>query len=349
MCARTASRSAGLALAAALTGCGLVMQGTSQEVSFVTEPPGATFSVGGRSSTTPDTFEVPLEDYTIVFRRAGYKDETFELKRQTNSYFYWSLLMGGIAAAVDILTGAWQEFQTQLVTVKLEPLADTPHEIPVKVDSDPPGADVYTGETLHGKTPASLRLVWMTREQQKEITFRLSGYKALTLPLTRLQGELSGRLVLEEVPVKVYVTSNPRGGAVRVDGRLAGETPLEVEVLWRLKDPPKRVEIAKEGYRSVRVDLRGPADRNLHGDLAEVVEELPLRLKVVPAGADVEVDGAAVVPDAAGVPLRWSVTQKNHTVRISHPGFGSKTVDVTRAQAERPLEIRLAPLLPKAP
>ena len=44
MSAATSSRAVALALVAALSGCTLVVQGTSQPVTFTTEPPGASFS-----------------------------------------------------------------------------------------------------------------------------------------------------------------------------------------------------------------------------------------------------------------------------------------------------------------
>lgn len=334
----------------ALGGCTLIMQGTTQELNFTSEPAGAVFSVGGQTYTTPALkVEVPKEDYTVVFRRPGYKEYPVELKRQTSSYFYWSLVMGLIAAGIDMITGAWQEFQTTDVHVILEPLPDTPVEIAVSVSSDPPGAQVFVGETLHGRTPADLRLLWVSREQQKDVTFRLPGYKPRTLPLGRAESRLRAVLEPEPVAVKVYVTSRPAGADVRLSGRLVGKTPLPVDVVWLPRDPPRKLEVSKEGYRAVAAELRGPEDKEVAAELSEIVEELPLRLNVIPAGADVEVDGAPAAAGTKDLRLRWSVTLRNHTLRISHPGYLPATVDVTRAKAEGVLEVRLVPSLPKAP
>ena len=79
MFASTSSRALALALLVALPGCSLVAQGTSQEVSFNSEPEGATFTVAGQTATTPKTLTVPKDDYTIIFQKDGFKESEYEL------------------------------------------------------------------------------------------------------------------------------------------------------------------------------------------------------------------------------------------------------------------------------
>src|SRR5258706_14556611 len=100
MSASTLSRLLGFGVLLALSGCTLVMQGTSQSVTFTSEPPGATFSVAGLTATTPATLELPKDDYQIAFRRAGYEEASVDLKRKMSNWFIGSLVMGVIASSI---------------------------------------------------------------------------------------------------------------------------------------------------------------------------------------------------------------------------------------------------------
>src|SRR5215831_11042340 len=101
MSASMLNRILALALVAALSGCSLVMQGTSQEVEFTSEPQGASFTLNGKTETTPAKITVPKDDYTITFQRSGFKDAEVELRRKVNPWFYGSIAMGLIASTID--------------------------------------------------------------------------------------------------------------------------------------------------------------------------------------------------------------------------------------------------------
>src|SRR5262245_27741499 len=92
----------GLALLAALSGCTLVMQGTSQPVHVSSDPDGATVSVAGQTGVTPVTLELPKDDYQVSFRLAGYEDHAVELKRKLSPWFYGSIAMGLVASTIDL-------------------------------------------------------------------------------------------------------------------------------------------------------------------------------------------------------------------------------------------------------
>jgi len=333
----------------ALAGCALMVQGTSQEVALDSRPPGATFTVGGVSGTTPRRIELPKDDYRITFSLPGYLPRTLELKRQVSAYFYGSIALGFVASAIDIATGAWKEFQTTEVLAVLEPAPGTTERIGVRVTSDPPGAEIWTGDVLHARTPADLELEWKTEERSKELTFRLGGHFPKSLVLAREGEGLHAELEPQPIAARVLVRSTPPGADVRVGGRTAGATPLYLDLAWLPKDPPRVVELKKEGYQPVRRELRGPRDQELAVDLEEVVEILPIFLRAVPAGAELAVDGVPVGRVPERLPLRWSVSLRKHVLSASFPGCVPRQVEVTRAQAGGTLEIRLAPLLPKVP
>jgi hypothetical protein len=197
---------------AALAGCAWVFHGMSQEVKFDSEPPGASFTVGGRAAATPATLTVPKEDYVVVFSLPGHRDATFDLKRQVHPWFYGSLAMGAVASAVGILTGAWKESQTTDVRDILEPIEERPEERPLRATSEPSGAEVLVGEAVYGRTPGEIQLAWRRAEVSKEVTFRLPRYRVRALKLEREEKELHA--VMEALPqiVRVQVTSKPARG-----------------------------------------------------------------------------------------------------------------------------------------
>jgi len=348
MSASTSSRVLGLLLLSALAGCTLVVQGTHQPVTFTSEPPGATFSVAGQTATTPATLDLPKDDYQISFRRAGYEDGSVELKRKMSNWFIGSIVMGVIASTIDLATGAWREFETTDVRITLQPLPDTVVELPVAVSSEPPGAEIVIAGRSYGGTPRDLRLSWQPKETEKEVLLRLPGYAPKTAALPRAERSL--RAVLEALPILVTVTfgSRPEGAEVRVDGRPVGRTPIPVDLTWKPGDPPRSAEWTLEGHRPEKRDLTRDT-KTVSVVLQEVVEEIVLPLKIQPAGAKILVDGVALPDGATKVTLAWSLSKTKHTIVLSQPGYATKTVELRRAAASAPLELRLAPALPGNP
>lgn len=344
MSAGMSSRLLALVALATLGGCSLISQGTSQEVSFESEPPGATFTVAGKTSTTPDKFDVPKDDYIIVFQREGYKDVEFDLRRKLNPWFYGSIAMGLVAATIDLATGAWKEFDTTDVKVVLDPLPGRIQELPVSVTSAPPGADILIGKVSYGKTPREFPLPWRTDEREKTIELRLAGYEPASAALLRTEKSLHRTLVALPLPVTHQITSKPDKAEVRVDGRPVGRTPIPVDQLWKAGDKPRVVEVALEGYKTEKREITRDT-KELTVELQEVVEEIVLPLKIEPAGAKVVVDGVPQPEGAKTVKLAWSLSKTKHTLVLSQPGYATKTVEVKRADAARPLEVRLAPAL----
>jgi len=348
MSASTLSRLLGLTVLAALAGCTLVVQGTHQPVTFTSEPPGATFTVAGQTATTPATLDLPKDDYQISFRRPGYEDASVELKRGISNWFIGSIFMGVIASTIDLATGAWKEFETTDVKVTLQALPDTVIEIPVTVSSEPPGADIVIDKRSYGSTPRELRLSWQPAEREKEVTLRLGGYAPKTAALLRSEKTLAAALEALPVPVTVRLGSRPEGAEVRVDGRPVGRTPIPVDLTWKPGDKPRSAEWALDGYRPEKREITRET-KELSVDLQEVVEEIVLPLKIEPAGAKVLVDGLALPDGDKTVKLAWSLSKTKHTVVLSQPGYSTKTVEVKRAAAAAPLEVRLAPALPGNP
>jgi hypothetical protein len=345
MFASTLSRAAGLALLAALSGCTLLVQGTSQSVTFTSEPSGATFTVAGQTAVTPVTLEIPKDDYQISFRHDGYEDAQYELRRGVSNWFIGSCLMGAIAATIDLASGAYKEFETTDVKVTLQARPDTVQELPVTVASQPPGADISIAGRSYGVTPKELRLPWQPKEREKEVTLRLQGYAPKPVALARSQRQLDATLDPLPVPVTVKFSSKPESAELRIDGRLQGKTPLPVDFLWKKDDKPRVAEWTLPGYKVEKRDITRDT-KDLSVDLQEIVEEIVLPLKIEPAGAKVVVDGVALADGQKQVKLAWSISKTKHTVVLSQPGYKTRTLEVIRAGAAGPLEVRLTPALP---
>lgn len=326
----------------ALSGCTLVVQGTSQDVTFTSDPPGATVSVAGQTGVTPVTLTLVKEDHAVDVRRDGYRDAQVVLTRKISPWFIGSCAMGVISAGADILAGSWKEFDSTEILVTLEALPGTVEQLAVAVETDPPGAEVLIGDVLYGRTPAELRLPWIKGDSEKTLKLRLAGYREKSIALRRDERKV-GPVALDLAPVRVATTfsSTPSGAEVRVGGRVLGRAPLTVDLEWSLKDGPRAVELALDGHHMEKKEL-APRQAELAVALREVVEEIPLQITVEPKGAKVTIDGAAAGEAPLTAKLPWSISKTKHVVVVSHPGYATKRVELGRADAAKPLEIRLA-------
>lgn len=335
-------------LLAALSGCTLVVQGTHQPVKFSSEPPGATFTVAGKTATTPVTLDLPKDDYKIAFKYPGYEDSSVELKRGISNWFIGSVVMGVIASTIDIASGGWKEFDSTDIKVTLQALPDTIVELPVAVSSEPPGADIVIDSRSYGSTPRELRLSWAPNTPEKEVTFQLTGYAPKKVALLRAETTLIAVLEALPVPVTVKVETKPPGAELRIDGKPQGKTPIPVDLIWKKDDKPRSAEFSLDGYQPVKREITRET-KTLIVELQEAVEEIVLPLKIEPAGSKVVVDGVPLPDGAKQVKLAWSLSKSKHTVTLSQPGYTGKTVEVKRADAAKPLDVRLIPALPGNP
>src|SRR5262245_35150320 len=124
------------ALAPFLGGCALTFQGTSQTLEFVTDPPGATFTGGRQTFTQPASVALAKGDAKVTFSKFGYFDADVELRTVTSPWFYASLVSGLLASSIDLLSGAWIEFEKTRIEVTLQPTGEIPVERSVTIRSE---------------------------------------------------------------------------------------------------------------------------------------------------------------------------------------------------------------------
>lgn len=331
-----------------LTGCSLIMKGTTQQVTFTSEPSLAVFTIDGQKVRTPVTLTLSKSARRLVFSKEGCHDEVFDLTTKTCPCFYLSLPLG-IATGIDLITGAWREFESDKVHVQLRPMPGTSVDRQVEVKSDPPGASVMIGGLSYGTTPAKFRLMWAASDAAKEVELKLAGFDDLRVPLRWDSPAANVKLVAKPDSVVAKFESDPPGAEVWVDGVLLGPTPRTKEYPWTAASPSRKVEFRMEGYAPETKSLT-KAVPLVAVKLTEKVENVTLRVETDPPGATVEVDSAFAGKTPADVRLEWSVqSKKRHAIRIIRAGYWHEDVAVEESRKRSPVSIRLRPLLPRLP
>jgi hypothetical protein len=129
-----------------LSGCALMVSGTTQEVEFISSPPGATVSFQGKSCLTPCRLEVQRNAIpsSVEFSLAGHKPHVMELQSVDLTHYGQGMEGTGsrvamgmagslliVPALVDIGMGAYKEWP-KTVTATL-PAIDTQDAAMIKI------------------------------------------------------------------------------------------------------------------------------------------------------------------------------------------------------------------------
>ena len=116
-----------LAIAAlGLTGCATIFSGTSDSVTFQSQPEGARVIIDGvDQGTTPLTTSVKrsIGGTTVTYRLDGYETRTFELGQEFNMTAIWNIFcLAGFWAcgAIDVLTGAIMKYSPTTYDQRLD-------------------------------------------------------------------------------------------------------------------------------------------------------------------------------------------------------------------------------------
>jgi hypothetical protein len=113
------------------TGCASIISGTTQEVSFHSNPEGATVTVDGKTlGSTPLAFPLKKSKYReVVFQKDGYKTLTLPMESRLNGWFWGNILFGGlVGSTTDGISGAANEYSPGQFMVSLEPSNASPIE-----------------------------------------------------------------------------------------------------------------------------------------------------------------------------------------------------------------------------
>jgi formylglycine-generating enzyme required for sulfatase activity len=204
----------------------------------------------------------------------------------------------------------------------------------VEIATEPAGARVFVDGTDSGQTPVRLELSAGTRA----IRVEKDGYKTLSRELLVRAGEpqqLNG-LRLEPADGLLRVVTEPAGATVTIAGRYRGVTPLEVELA-----PGRRhaVQLAKPGYAPLRREVDFTSSRG--ATLRETLEPQlgTVRLNVIPADAELLVDGTIAAGEAS---RELMLPSFRHRLEVRKEGYVTWRGEVTpRPGQPQVLEVKL--------
>ncbi len=192
------------------------------------EPAGATVLVNGveRGVTPLKNLNVPKGLATIVFRLAGYEEETREIRLQPGERQTLALNLKGKAARLNIV-------------------------------SQPEQARVFIDDDFQGKTPLALSTV---RPGEHAIRVELDGYAPLVRTVqVENAGESTEEFKLESTLGRLEVITTPPGARIVVDGRSVGTTVSQGGDATKSKLLP--VEKVSVGSHTVLVHCNGYQDK----------------------------------------------------------------------------------------
>jgi formylglycine-generating enzyme required for sulfatase activity len=169
----------------------------------------------------------------------------------------------------------------------------------VSIRSAPAGAAVAIDGAPMGTTPVELEVAAGTRT----IEIAADGHKTWS---RRVEIPAGQRLNLPEVRLepadgRLAIRSEPAGASVLIDGRYAGQTPLEVGIG---PDREHTVQLSKDGYERAGRKLKVAGGEIKTLEVRLKAQEGLIHFKVEPADAELIVNGAARgrVPDEVRLP-----------------------------------------------
>lgn len=129
--------SVAVALAMTVSACASVVRGTSEQMAFVSDPPGATMTSSTKDAcpATPCSLEVERTDeFDVTFAKAGYRPETVPVRTRAvtagGAAMAGNILVGGlIGVGVDAATGAAMDHFPNPVVAKLVPEGAAPRSV----------------------------------------------------------------------------------------------------------------------------------------------------------------------------------------------------------------------------
>jgi hypothetical protein len=120
-------------LAFLLSGCATLFSGTSQDVTFTSDPDGADVVLDGDViGKTPLTYELDRQTFRrseVVIRKDGFRSEQFPVKKTLNTVALFNCT-SVLSWGTDALTGAMMEYSPSKYFVELKPrhgAADVSH------------------------------------------------------------------------------------------------------------------------------------------------------------------------------------------------------------------------------
>jgi eukaryotic-like serine/threonine-protein kinase len=129
----------------------------------------------------------------------------------------------------------------------------------IHIESVPPGGEVYfNGTQLTDRTPLTIEGVPVGTRHEIRVELPRHKSYAETVDIPKTGGEISVTAVLQIVPGKIVVNSQPGGAEIWIDGQLRGRTPTTLNDIDM--GSSKKLEIRLKGYQPFVTDLAWPSN-----------------------------------------------------------------------------------------
>ena len=108
-----------------LFGCATVLDGTSQSLTFESDPEGATVEIDGKDfGETPLSIKVPKNKYsTVYFKKDGYKARAVSITKTFDVATIFSIVLWDLGTT-DFISGAAYQYSPDRYYVDLKKIAD---------------------------------------------------------------------------------------------------------------------------------------------------------------------------------------------------------------------------------
>jgi hypothetical protein len=119
---------AAVALTAFASGCATILDGSSQVVTFNSQPTGAKILINGdQVGVTPLSTQLHRSKSTIVLaKKEGYDDQQITMQTKFNTYFFGNFISGGLlGSTIDYASDAIVEYSPNTYYVTLNPVKIT--------------------------------------------------------------------------------------------------------------------------------------------------------------------------------------------------------------------------------
>jgi hypothetical protein len=129
--------------------CGLLFQGTTEEINVASDPPGATVTLSdGETKVTPFSITVPRQkDLQFHFSKPGYQSaEVADNSQVEFGYMMADFIPLMLPWTIDAAAGAGYAHQQASVTAHLDPLEGTASDVSVKTNVPLPPATPTNGQ-----------------------------------------------------------------------------------------------------------------------------------------------------------------------------------------------------------
>ena len=121
--------------------CGLLFQGTTEEINVASDPPGATVTLSdGETKVTPFSITVPRQrDLQFHFSKPGYQSADVDDNSQIESgYMMADLIPLMVPWTIDAVAGAGYAHQQPTVTAHLDPSEGAPSDVSARTNAPVP-------------------------------------------------------------------------------------------------------------------------------------------------------------------------------------------------------------------